>query len=543
MKLVCGLGLSLFAAFFYRLYRVRSMFRDLTLKYDIPIVAHSFLFGHILVVAKLFKKHQSDVFGNYIPLFLAMEYPKLAEAGVFYVDLWPLAPPMLSVFQPDMMAQFTQDTSLPKHKMMQREFFPFTQCNDLVNQEGPEWKMWRSIYNPGFSAKNLSAMVPAFVEEIQVLKDWLYGLAETGEVVQMQGQAMKTAIDVIGRAILGVRLHCQTQDFPFYNALKNQVYWLLFDRMPSTIMKQLNPFRRLAIMKNNWIMKSFLLPYIKREIDEYQSGKSEGVKTINSLAIKAYVNEMQASKETAGKLINLNTRFVEVAISQLKVFFLAGHDTTATALCSACHLLYRNPHTLSTMRDEHDQVFGPDPTTAAAQIAANPQLLNQLPYTSAVIKETLRHYPPVGTVRQGQPDFFLMQPETGQRFPTDGFLVLSCSFTEHRMEKYFPRPLEFVPERWLAREGDALYVRKNAFRPFELGPRGCIGQELSQLELRAMLVMLMRELDIESAYADDAPEVLGEKAYQVMIPGEVTGHPKDGIPIRVKVRDWRAQMP
>lgn len=181
-------------------------------------------------------------------------------------------------------------------------------------------------------------------------------------------------------------------------------------------------------------------------------------------------------------------------------------------------------------------MLGSDPLDAHARISAEPQLLNQLPYTSAVIKEALRLFPPVGTVRGGTTGFFLTHPDTGKRYPTDGFMLFGCSFAEHRLEDYWARPTEFLPERWLAREGEPLYVRKNAFRPFELGPRNCIGQELAQVEMRMILAMTVRELEFESAYPTDAPEVLGEKAYQVFLPGDVTGHVKGGFPVRIRLR-------
>jgi cytochrome P450 len=101
-----------------------------------------------------------------------------------------------------MMAQFCQETSLPKHDLMHEEFQPFTQCNDLVNQEGKEWRTWRSIFNPAFSAKNLLSLVPAMLEEIQVFQDWLKGIAKSGEVVRLEDQAMKVTVDVIGRLVL-----------------------------------------------------------------------------------------------------------------------------------------------------------------------------------------------------------------------------------------------------------------------------------------------------------------------------------------------------
>lgn len=109
---------------------------------------------------------------------------------------------MLVVFHPDIMAQFTQETSLPKHDLMRREFLPFTQCNDLVNQEGVVWKTWRSIFNPGFSAKNLLSFVPEMVEEILIFRGWLKSVAASGNVIKLEDQAMKVTIDIINRAVL-----------------------------------------------------------------------------------------------------------------------------------------------------------------------------------------------------------------------------------------------------------------------------------------------------------------------------------------------------
>jgi len=109
---------------------------------------------------------------------------------------------MLAVFHPDMMAQFTQETSLPKYKSMATEFRPFTQLNDLLTQEGQEWKTWRTIFNPGFSAKNLVSLVPQMIEEVLIFRDWLKDVAASGQVTKLEDQASKTTIDVIGRFLL-----------------------------------------------------------------------------------------------------------------------------------------------------------------------------------------------------------------------------------------------------------------------------------------------------------------------------------------------------
>lgn len=321
--------------------------------------------------------------------------------------------------------------------------------------------------------------------------------------------------------------------------MKAQVALMITSSSPDQILKQLHPLRQYRLWRNNRTMKDYLKPIIERGVAGYVENKSmsSGPKTVMSLAVKSYVEEVQSVSTKAGASTAVDPRFIEMAISQLKVFVLAGHDTTASALCFAYHLLNKNPRTLEIIRAEHDEVLGTDLASARERIANNPQLLNQLPYTGAVIKETLRLFPPVGSIRQARDEnFFLTHPDTGMRYPTEGMMIFSCSIAEHRTEEFWPHAIEFLPERFLAKEGEPLHARKNAFRPFELGPRNCIGQELAQLELKAILAMTIREFDIESVWNDDDPEWQGDKAYQGEMPHEITGHPKRYMPVRVKKR-------
>ena len=80
----------------------------------------------------------------------------------------------------------------------------------------------------------------------------------------------------------------------------------------------------------------------------------------------------------------------------------------------------------------------------------------------------------------------------------------------------FTKPDEFLPERWLAGDGQGEFAKdsKVAYRPFGLGPAGCIGQNLARMELRLVLCRLLWRFDISvpagerGAYLDD-PEKYG----------------------------------
>jgi cytochrome P450 len=274
---------------------------------------------------------------------------------------------------------------------------------------------------------------------------------------------------------------------------------------------------------NNRIMKGYLTPLIQ----EMLMGNREngGPKTILSLAISAYV-------QGAANIKTLDSTFMNILTANLKVFMLAGHDTTASILSYVYYVLSTHKAIRDAVHREHDTVFSPDP---AAKLTATPTLLNQLPYTVAVIKETLRLFSPVGIIRAGSADFFLTHPDAGKHYPTEGMMIFGCSVAAHRVKAFWPEPNRCIPERWLVPEGDPLHPRKNAFRPFELGPRNCIGQEMAMLELRIILAMTVRDFDIDSEFPANSPRALGELAFQTMQPGQLSAYPKDGMPMRVRI--------
>ena len=136
----------------------------------------------------------------------------------------------------------------------------------------------------------------------------------------------------------------------------------------------------------------------------------------------------------------------------------------------------------------------------------------------------------LSSVRAGAPNFFLTHPVSRQSLPSDGFMLWAASKAVHRHPTYWTEPDAFMPERWLIG-----VTAKNAWRPFELGPRACIGQELVMTELRMLLVMTLRDLEIIPEYNKGDLYVLGTQAYQVTMPEELTAHPRNGMAVKVKL--------
>jgi cytochrome P450 len=237
--------------------------------------------------------------------------------------------------------------------------------------------------------------------------------------------------------------------------------------------------------------------------------------------------------------------FKKLVIPQLRMFLYAGHDTTSSTLLYCCYLLSKHPSVLKKVREEHNEVFGTDFSTDHCQqiINSNPALLNQIPYTLAVIKEVLRIFPPAASLRDGRPGLMLTDEE-GQQHPTENCHIWTLSLVIHHSPDVFVRAGEFIPERWLVGPQDPLHPTKGSWRAFEWGPRACIGQTLAQMELKIGLVMTARMFDITPAYDEwdtlylrkGITTVEGDRVYQAEM-GAGGAHPVDGFPVRVTLRE------
>lgn len=282
--------------------------------------------------------------------------------------------------------------------------------------------------------------------------------------------------------------------------------------------------------------RNFFLPFIHQSAHAAlhpPTTPTPQTKTITSLAVTSHLSSLPSPT------LPLSPTFLTEASQQLIIFLFAGHDTTAVTLCFAYHLLSTNPSSLALVRAELDAVLGPPGALAEAAVQARPALLNALPYTSAVVKETLRLFPPIGGVRQGQAGFTLRHPETGRAMPTEGWALFAAAVSVQRWSRFWPEPERFLPERFLpggVHSGEMGEARRNAWRPFEIGQRNCMGQELALVELRMILALTVREYEVESCYGEGDRRVWGDRAYQVMLKGQITGHPSRGMPVRVRRR-------
>lgn len=256
-----------------------------------------------------------------------------------------------------------------------------------------------------------------------------------------------------------------------------------------------------------WYNKRQMHQVIGAEIDDryaelaHDNDKGNGSLQSKS-AISLALNEIAGStRSNTGAAAKVDCAQKTAMVSQIMLFLVAGQDTTGSTLTYCFRELYDHHAVLERIRAEHAEIFGDK--ISASQIAealnSHPECLNQLTYTTAVIKETLRLHPPGSIVRKGDRGITLTDCD-GNIFPTEGCNIWVLHTAMQRDPKYFVDPDSFIPERWIVEEGHPLFPVKGAWKPFWSGRRDCLGQNLAMLAMKIALLMIARNYDITEAY-------------------------------------------
>ncbi|XP_075161910.1 putative cytochrome P450 12c1, mitochondrial [Haematobia irritans] len=195
-------------------------------------------------------------------------------------------------------------------------------------------------------------------------------------------------------------------------------------------------------------------------------------------------------KSVLEQLIKIDRK---IAIIMAVDMLIAGADTTSTIMSGALLCLAKNPEKQQKLREEILTHVG----RAGKFTMEN---MKNLPYLRAFIKESIRMYPLIfGNMRSTGMDLSL----GGYQIPKHTHVIMASNLLLQD-EKYFNRPKEFLPERWL-RSGDAdpadgASIKSSnpfIFLPFGFGPRSCIGKRVVDLELEITLANIVRNFHME----------------------------------------------
>ena len=204
-----------------------------------------------------------------------------------------------------------------------------------------------------------------------------------------------------------------------------------------------SPWQRREIAHKNETMKNALVPKDLESHFNLENGPSNRRQTGLNRLLKSILDE------TGQKPSALDRENYSALVSNMKALVFAGFDTTASMLCWIFKLLQDNPNCFAKMRAEHEKILGKDPDNAPAVLSESPHLLNSLPYTNAILKETLRLYPISFAIRQGTPGKYPPRLVFVQLHALLDYLHLTAKdpgLTGYRFLSHHPRLEHQVPD-------------------------------------------------------------------------------------------------
>lgn len=283
--------------------------------------------------------------------------------------------------------------------------------------------------------------------------------------------------------------------FPIMNQLAfNVVAKSLFHISASE--EKLNRLKLIILQVQEFLIKEIQFPYkaywfkISGQIKKHQELALE-----SDAIIKEIVEERIKSGTKQNDLLDmlLETRYedsgegmsTQQLIDEIKILFIAGHETSANAITFTLHLLGNHPEIQQKVFEELMELQTDDVV----------EQLQKMTYTNAVINESMRLYPPAWiTDRENIEDATLLGYHIKEK------TLIGVSFYElHRNPKYWENPSAFNPERFLGEQKKESY---KYFYPFGAGPRMCIGIGFAMYEMSLVLSYIVKRYKITSRKKD-----------------------------------------
>ncbi|RYP11202.1 hypothetical protein DL765_007855 [Monosporascus sp. GIB2] len=370
------------------------------------------------------------------------------------------------------------------------------------------------------------SLADTMVDATLTFYDILRTKAETGERFELQPYMDKLTSEIIGRVVFDKDVFPQRKSHPIIQLLTQRVRLMpssdaIFPWQGVDLLRPLKLFlngRKLDSAISKELDEKIRRRSEQRALEELTESHVAKKRSIIDIALNACEKEASGiNGRSHGQIMNpqdLPKSVRSDIVSSIKTFIFAGTDTTSSTLCWVIYLLHRYPEAFAKLKAELDDYLPHNLADAAARIKEDPYIMNKLEYTAAVFRETLRIFPPASTLRYEIPNGYVIERETKAKIPMlPGTNVWCVSHMIHRNKRFFPQPLEFIPERFIPSQTPfpeaELFTEagKDAFRPFEKGPRNCIGQEMAMLEGKIFLALIAREFDFVLEHPGEDPNV------------------------------------
>lgn len=346
----------------------------------------------------------------------------------------------------------------------------------IFTTNGEVWKKQRELLRPSFEMTRINKVFNLMSEAVADMMD-RFSKYPNHAVIEVDEAMTFITADVIFRTIMSSKLDEEKgkkilnafvtfQEQSVHTAMRRMF------RFPKWLSYVLGDRKR---AKAGDVIRQVLSDIIKSRYDMADNAEFEDILGSLLLVVDADTNKRFSFEEI---------------LDQVAMLFLAGHETTASSLTWTLYLLSLYPKEQEKAYEEITQVL----QGGAIEISH----LRQFKYLTNIFKESLRLYPPVGFfAREAKKD-----TQVRDKLIKKGSGVVIAPWLIHRHEEFWTNPHGFNPSRF---EGE---YKKDAYLPFGVGERICIGQGFAMQEAILILANILKtyKLELEEGFV---PDVVG----------------------------------
>ncbi|EAK7318678.1 cytochrome P450 [Campylobacter jejuni] len=346
----------------------------------------------------------------------------------------------------------------------------------IFTTNGEVWKKQRELLRPSFEMTRINKVFNLMSEAVADMME-RFNKYPNHAIIEVDEAMTFITADVIFRTIMSSKLDEEKgkkilnafvtfQEQSVHTAMRRMF------RFPKWLSYVLGDRKR---AKAGDVIRQVLSDIIKPRYDMADNAEFEDILGSLLLVVDADTNKRFSFEEI---------------LDQVAMLFLAGHETTASSLTWTLYLLSLYPKDQEKAYEEIIQVL----QGGAIEISH----LRQFKYLTNIFKESLRLYPPVGFfAREAKKD-----TQVRDKLIKKGSGVVIAPWLIHRHEEFWTNPHGFNPSRF---EGE---YKKDAYLPFGVGERICIGQGFAMQEAILILANILKtyKLELEEGFV---PDVVG----------------------------------
>lgn len=333
--------------------------------------------------------------------------------------------------------------------------------NSVFLTNGDTWKRQRRIIDPAFEGGRLRETFPAMWEAAEAAAERL--APHAGQVIEIEAETSHAAADVIFRTLFSIPIEHHLarevfEEFKTYQRSQPLLNLAAFVPLPRWMPR----FFRRGTKASAARIRRLITALTKGRMEEIAAGTAP-----DDLATKI----MTTADPVTGARFD-----TEEMVDQVAIFFLAGHETSASALAWTLYLLATHPDWQDRLAEE-----------AQVLETCDFAVMSKLRLSRDVFREALRLYPPVPMmVRESTcPERFR------DRDVKPGAQLVLSPWHLHRHERLWDNPDGFDPARWGTENGQK--CQREAYIPFSAGARVCTGAGFAMVEGPLILSRILRD--------------------------------------------------